>query len=158
VEGAGGSALQPLSQAILLESYRPAKRRATMALFGLGVVVAPVLGATLGGWLTDQYTWRWAFYINIPVGVLALFMINRFVKDPPYIEHAKVGRIDSIRLGLLAIGWRRYKSFWTRVRKTIGSAPRGFGGPSRFSFPRSSFFPFQSFARASVNEPQRFHK
>src|SRR5215470_8267268 len=103
IQGAGGGALQPLSQAILLESFPPAKRGVAMALFGLGVVVAPVLGPTLGGWLTDQYSWRWAFYINIPVGILAVFMVSRFVKDPPYIQHAKVGRIDSIGLGLLAI-------------------------------------------------------
>jgi DHA2 family multidrug resistance protein len=103
IQGAGGGALQPLSQAILLESFPPAKRGVAMALFGLGVVVAPVLGPTLGGWLTDQYTWRWAFYINVPIGVLAVFMILRFVKDPPYIQSAKPGRIDSIGLGLLAV-------------------------------------------------------
>src|SRR3954468_9422179 len=103
LQGAGGGALQPLSQAILLESFPPAKRGAAMAAFGLGVVVAPVLGPTLGGWLTDQYSWRWAFYINIPVGVVAVFMISRFVKDPPYIAKANAGRIDSIGLGLLAI-------------------------------------------------------
>src|SRR6202163_2561439 len=68
VQGAGGGALQPLSQAILLESFPPAKRGAAMAIFALGVVVAPVLGPTLGGYLTDQYSWRWAFYINIPIG------------------------------------------------------------------------------------------
>lgn len=102
-QGAGGGALQPLSQAILLESFPPQKRGIAMALFGLGVVVAPIIGPTLGGWLTDQYSWRWAFYINIPVGILAVFMVSRFVKDPPYIQRAKVGRIDSIGLGLLAI-------------------------------------------------------
>src|SRR6185312_5571772 len=79
VQGAGGGALQPLSQSILLESFPPAKRGAAMAVFAFGVVVAPVLGPTLGGWLTDTYSWRYAFYINIPVGLLALFMINRFV-------------------------------------------------------------------------------
>jgi DHA2 family multidrug resistance protein len=103
VQGAGGGALQPLSQAILTESFPPEKRGMAMGLFGLGVVVAPVLGPTLGGWLTDTYSWRWAFYINIPVGVLALIMISRFIKDPPYIEHAKVGKLDSIGFGLLAI-------------------------------------------------------
>src|SRR5262249_17260746 len=102
-QGAGGGALQPMSQAILLESFPPAKRGVAMALFGLGVVVAPVLGPTLGGWLTDQYSWRWAFYINIPFGILAVSMISRFVKDPPYIAKANPGRIDSIGLGLLAI-------------------------------------------------------
>src|SRR3954469_13517108 len=100
VQGAGGGALQPLSQAILLESFPPAKRGAAMAIFALGVVVAPVLGPTLGGYLTDQYSCRWAFYINIPVGALAVFMISRFVKDPPYIKNAKAGTLDSIGLGL----------------------------------------------------------
>ena len=103
LQGAGGGALQPLSQAILLESFPPAKRGSAMAVFALGVVVAPVLGPTLGGWLTDQYSWRWAFYINIPVGILAISMITRFVQDPPYIRNAKPGKFDSIGLGLLAV-------------------------------------------------------
>jgi MFS transporter, DHA2 family, multidrug resistance protein len=103
VQGAGGGALQPLSQAILLESFPPAKRGLAMAVFGLGVVVAPVLGPTLGGYLTDQYSWRWAFYINIPIGVLAIFMLSRFVTDPPYIKDAKPGKMDAIGFGLLGI-------------------------------------------------------
>ena len=103
VQGAGGGALQPLSQAILLESFPPDKRGAALAVFALGVVVAPVLGPTLGGYLTDAYSWRWAFYINIPIGVLAIFMILRFVEDPSYIKNAKPGRIDGIGLGLLAV-------------------------------------------------------
>ncbi len=68
VQGAGGGALQPLSQSIITESFPPEKRGMAMGLFGLGVVVAPVLGPTLGGWLTDNYSWRWAFYINVPIG------------------------------------------------------------------------------------------
>ncbi len=103
VQGAGGGALQPLSQAILLESFPPQKRGQAMAVFALGVVVAPVIGPTLGGWLTDQYSWRWAFYINIPIGVLAIFMLSRFVTDPPYIRDAKPGGIDGIGFGLLGI-------------------------------------------------------
>jgi MFS transporter, DHA2 family, multidrug resistance protein len=103
VQGAGGGALQPISQAILTESFPPAKRGLAMAFFGLGVVVAPVIGPTLGGWLTDTYSWRWAFWVNIPVGILALFMIGRFVEDPPYIQHAKPGRLDYWGFGLLAL-------------------------------------------------------
>ncbi len=103
IQGAGGGALQPLSQAILLESFPPQKRGLAMAVFALGVVVAPVLGPTFGGWLTDTYSWRWAFYINIPIGILAVFMIMRYVVDPPYIKNAKPGKIDSIGLGLLAV-------------------------------------------------------
>ncbi len=103
VQGAGGGALQPLSQAILLESFPPDKRGTALAVFALGVVVAPVLGPTLGGYLTDAYSWRWAFYINIPIGILAIFMILRYIEDPPYIKNAKPGRIDGIGLGLLAV-------------------------------------------------------
>lgn len=103
IQGAGGGALQPLSQAILLESFPPAKRGAAMAVFAFGVVVAPVLGPTLGGWLTDTYSWRYAFYINIPVGMLALFMINRFIHDPPYIKNAKVKLFDNIGFATLIV-------------------------------------------------------
>jgi MFS transporter, DHA2 family, multidrug resistance protein len=103
VQGAGGGALQPLSQAILLESFPPAKRGAAMAVFAFGVVVAPVLGPTLGGWLTDTYSWRYAFYINIPIGILALYMINRFIIDPAYIKNAKASAFDSIGFGALVV-------------------------------------------------------
>ncbi|MGH9596435.1 MAG: DHA2 family efflux MFS transporter permease subunit [Edaphobacter sp.] len=103
VQGAGGGALQPLSQAILLESFPPAKRGAAMAVFAFGVVVAPVLGPTLGGWLTDTYSCRYAFYINIPIGILALYMIGRFVHDPPYISKAKVSKFDRYGFAALVI-------------------------------------------------------
>ncbi|HSY02425.1 MAG TPA: DHA2 family efflux MFS transporter permease subunit [Acidobacteriaceae bacterium] len=103
VQGAGGGALQPLSQSILLESFPPEKRGAAMALFAFGVVVAPVLGPTLGGWLTDTYSWRYAFYINIPVGALAVFMISRYIHDPEYIKKAKASKFDGLGFGLLAV-------------------------------------------------------
>jgi len=103
VQGAGGGALQPLSQAILLESFPPAKRGQAMAVFAFGVVVAPILGPTLGGWLTDTYSWRYAFYINIPIGLLALYMINRFIHDPAYIKKAKSSAFDSLGFGLLIV-------------------------------------------------------
>jgi len=102
-QGIGGGALQPFSQAILLESFPPQKRGIAMAIFGLGIVVAPIIGPTLGGWITDNYSWRWVFYINIPIGVLAVFMLHTFVEDPPYLKQAKAGRIDIIGLGLLAL-------------------------------------------------------
>ena len=103
LQGAGGGALQPLSQSILLESFPIEKRSMSMAAYGLGIVVAPVLGPTLGGWLTDTWSWRYAFYINIPVGILAVIMISRFVHDPPYIKNAKVGAFDNIGFGLLVV-------------------------------------------------------
>jgi DHA2 family multidrug resistance protein len=103
VQGAGGGALQPLAQAILLESFPKEKRGQAFAVFALGVVVAPVLGPSLGGYLTDTYSWRWAFYINIPIGILAVSMISRYVFDPSYIKNAIAGRFDSIGFGLLAV-------------------------------------------------------
>jgi DHA2 family multidrug resistance protein len=103
LQGVGGGALQPTAQAILLESFPPRKRGAAMAVYGFGVVVAPVLGPTLGGWLTDAYSWRYAFYINIPVGLLAIFMISRFVHDPPYIKQAKAGPFDNLGFALLCL-------------------------------------------------------
>jgi len=103
LQGAGGGALQPLSQSILLESFPPEKRGVAMALFGFGVVCAPVLGPTLGGWLTDAYSWRYAFYINIPVGILAILMIGRFVHDPPHMRGAKSFNFDSIGLSTLVV-------------------------------------------------------
>jgi DHA2 family multidrug resistance protein len=103
IQGAGGGALQPISQSVLLESFPPEKRGAAMAFFAFGVVVAPVLGPTLGGWLTDTYSWRYAFYINIPIGILAVYMISRYVNDPEYISKAKVSKFDTIGLGTLAI-------------------------------------------------------
>jgi len=102
-QGAGGGALQPLSQAILLESFPPQKRGMAMAAFGIGVVVAPIVGPTLGGWLTDDYSWRWAFYINIPVGALAIYLNHKFVEDPPYIKSAKPGSIDAVGFGLMVL-------------------------------------------------------
>ncbi len=104
LQGMGGGALQPIANAVMLESFPPAKRGMAMAVYGLGVVVAPVIGPTLGGWITDNYSWRWVFYINIPVGVVALFLMNRFLEDPPYIKNARPGRIDAIGFGLMALG------------------------------------------------------
>lgn len=106
VQGAAGGALQPLSQAILMESFPPAKRGVAMAIFGMGVVVAPIIGPTLGGWITDNYSWRWIFYINLPIGVLALYMCRAFLEDPPYLKAAKevaAGRVDYIGFGFMAL-------------------------------------------------------
>ncbi len=102
-QGAGGGALQPIAQAVLMESFPPEKRGSAMAVFGLGVVVAPIIGPTLGGWITDNYSWRWIFYINIPIGILAVFMVKTFVQDPPYIRNQKPGGIDYLGFGLMAL-------------------------------------------------------
>ena len=104
LQGMGGGALQPIAQAVLLESFPPSRRGAAMALYGMGVVVAPIIGPTLGGWITDNYSWRWIFYVNLPVGAVAAFMANTFVEDPPYLRNQKPGRIDYIGFGLMALG------------------------------------------------------
>jgi len=102
LQGLCGGALQPLSQAVLLEAFPPQDRGKAMGFWGLGIVVAPVIGPVLGGWLTDSYSWRWVFYINIPVGVAAILMTRAFVFDPPYLRQSG-GKIDYWGIGLLAV-------------------------------------------------------
>jgi MFS transporter, DHA2 family, multidrug resistance protein len=103
IQGAGGGALQPVSQAVMLETFPPEKRGAAMSVYAMGVIVAPILGPTLGGWLTDDYSWRWVFYINIPVGIAAIWMCLRFLEDPPYLRNAPAGKFDSFGVGFLAL-------------------------------------------------------
>lgn len=103
VQGATGGALQPLSQAVLLEAFPPHDRGKAMGFWGLGIVVAPILGPVLGGWLTDNYSWRWVFYINIPVGIASIVMTRMFIFDPPYLR-TESRRIDYWGLGMLAVG------------------------------------------------------
>ncbi len=103
LQGVGGGGMQPLAQAILLESFPQKQHGKAMAAFGMGVIVAPIIGPTLGGWITDSYSWHWIFYINLPVGLLALFMSNIYIEDPPYLRHHFRGAIDSIGFGLMAV-------------------------------------------------------
>ncbi len=103
LQGLSGGILVPISQAIMLESFPPEKRGRAMAAFAIVVIFAPIIGPILGGWITDNYSWRWVFYINIPVGALAFVLTSAFVTDPPYIRR-KGGAIDYIGLALLAIG------------------------------------------------------
>ena len=103
MQGATGGALQPLSQAVLLESFRPEERGKAMGFWGLGIVVAPILGPVFGGWITENYNWRWVFYINLPVGLMSIFMMQRYVFDPAYLKKVARG-IDYWGMGLLVVG------------------------------------------------------
>jgi DHA2 family multidrug resistance protein len=103
LQGASGGVMQPLSQAVMLEAFPREERGKAMAFWGVGIVVAPILGPTLGGWLTDNYSWRWVFYINLPVGIAAFVLIRQFIFDPPYIRRES-NAIDAYGLALLAIG------------------------------------------------------
>src|SRR5882724_4166626 len=102
-QGATGGGLQPLSQAILMEAFPPEKCGKAMAFWALGIVVAPMLGPVLGGWITDSYSWRWLFFINIPIGAAAILMSVMFIHDPPYSKRGK-GGIDYWGIGYLALG------------------------------------------------------
>jgi DHA2 family multidrug resistance protein len=103
IQGATGGALQPLSQAVLLETFKPEDRGRAMGFWAVGIVVAPILGPVVGGWLTENYSWRWVFYINLPVGIIALLMTRMFVFDPPYLRRESQG-IDYWGMGLLVVG------------------------------------------------------
>ncbi len=103
LQGAGGGALQPLAQAILVESFPPEKQGQALGLYALGVVLAPVIGPAFGGYLTDAISWRWAFYINIPVGIFAILMQSRVLEDPPRFKNSNPGKFDGVGFGLLGI-------------------------------------------------------
>jgi DHA2 family multidrug resistance protein len=103
LQGLGGGGLQPLSQAILLETFPRREHGMAMAVFGMGVVMAPIVGPVIGGWITDEWSWRWVFYINLPTGILAVFLTTLFIHDPHYIKR-EVFRIDRWGLFLLTIG------------------------------------------------------
>ncbi|HXU47903.1 MAG TPA: DHA2 family efflux MFS transporter permease subunit [Candidatus Binatia bacterium] len=105
LQGAGGGGLQPSEQAILADTFPPRQRGMAFAVYGMAVVLAPAIGPTLGGWITDNFEWRWIFFINIPVGLLSLLLTQRLIEDPPYLKQEKKNRrIDYIGLGLLAVG------------------------------------------------------
>jgi len=106
LQGAGGGGLQPLAQAILADSFPPEKRGLAFALYAVTVIVAPTVGPTLGGWITDNYSWRWIFFINIPVGILSLLLVYRVIDDPPWakLKAGVAARIDYIGISLLVLG------------------------------------------------------
>jgi len=104
LQGASGGALLPVAQAVVLESFPAGMRGEAMAAYGLGVIVAPIIGPTLGGWITDSYSWRWLFYINVPVGVVAVVLAQMLIEDPPYIRNAARRGIDYFGFLAMAIG------------------------------------------------------
>jgi len=112
LQGVGGGGLAPVEQAILVDTFPPAKRAGAFALYSMAIVTAPVIGPPLGGWITDHFTWRWVFFINVPIGILSLLLTSRLVSDPPqFIEEAKAARqsgklrIDYVGISLIALGF-----------------------------------------------------
>jgi len=106
LQGAGGGGLQPMAQAILADTFPPQQRGLAFALYGITAVTAPTIGPTLGGWITFNYSWRWIFFINLPVGILTLLLVLRFVEDPPYLARIKAAgvKLDYIGIALLTLG------------------------------------------------------
>jgi DHA2 family multidrug resistance protein len=103
-QGFFGGGLQPNQQSIILDTFPPEKRGMAFSITAVATIVAPVLGPTLGGWITDNYTWRWIFFINIPVSALTFFAVSTLVEDPPWVANAPKRKIDTIGLGLIALG------------------------------------------------------
>ena len=106
LQGAGGGGLQPMAQAILADTFPPHQRGLAFALYGITAIMAPTIGPTLGGWITFNYSWRWIFFINLPVGVITWFLVRRFVEDPPYLGRLRSAgvRLDYVGIALLALG------------------------------------------------------
>ncbi|HTR24170.1 MAG TPA: DHA2 family efflux MFS transporter permease subunit [Terriglobales bacterium] len=106
LQGAGGGGLQPMAQAILADTFPPEKRGLAFALYGITAIMAPTIGPTLGGWITFNYTWRWIFFINLPVGVITLLLVRRFVEDPPYLQRLRGAgiKLDYVGIALLTLG------------------------------------------------------
>src|SRR6202140_5181369 len=106
LQGAGGGGLQPMAQAILADTFPPQQRGLAFALYGITAVTAPTIGPTLGGWITFNYSWRWIFFINLPVGIATLFLVYRFVEDPPYLKRLRGAgiKLDYIGIALLTLG------------------------------------------------------
>jgi MFS transporter, DHA2 family, multidrug resistance protein len=106
LQGAGGGGLQPMAQAILADTFPPEKRGLAFALYGITAIMAPTIGPTLGGWITFNYSWRWIFFINLPVGVITWFLVRRFVEDPPYLQKLKKAgvKLDYVGIALLTVG------------------------------------------------------
>jgi DHA2 family multidrug resistance protein len=106
LQGAGGGGLQPMAQAILADTFPPEKRGLAFALYGITAIMAPTIGPTLGGWITFNYSWRWIFFINIPVGIITWLLVRRFVEDPPYLQRLKKAgvKLDYVGIALLTLG------------------------------------------------------
>jgi DHA2 family multidrug resistance protein len=106
IQGAAGAAMVPSSQAILMETFPPAEQQLAMATWGVGLMVAPIMGPTLGGWITDNWNWRWNFYINVPIGIIAFLMVSAFVQDPPFLRQhrARSAKVDYVGIACLVVG------------------------------------------------------
>ena len=128
LQGVGGGGMQPLAQSILLESFPPEKHGKAMALYGTGIVVAPVVGPTLGGWITDSYSWRWIFYINVPVGVFAFFLASVLIEDPPYLRKKVESAIDGLGFGLMALWLGTLQLVLDKGQEADWFEPTGFAG------------------------------
>ena len=103
LQGLGGGALQPISQAILLETFPPYQHGMAMAIFGIGIMFGPIIGPLMGGWITDNWSWHWIFYVNVPIGIISILMVLLFIVNPPYMERTKM-KIDAWGLFFLVVG------------------------------------------------------
>ena len=126
----GGGGLAPSEQAILADTFPVAKRGQAFAVYGMAVVVAPAIGPTLGGWITDNFNWHWIFFINIPIGLLSLFLSNRMVEDPPFLKQQRAAimrdkpKVDFTGLGWSRSAWAAWKLCSTKGRRRTGLAIR----------------------------------
>ena len=128
LQGLGGGGMAPSEQAIIADTFPPAKRSAAFALYGVAVIVAPTVGPTIGGWITDNYSWHWIFFINVPIGIISLLLVHWLVVEPPVLEKEREARLSqgvASRLDVASCWWRYSsavsRSCSIRARRTTGS-------------------------------------
>lgn len=131
IQGLGGGAIMPIGQAVMMEEFPVEERGVAMSVFGFGVIFAPIIGPTLGGWITDTYSWHWIFLINVPVGIIAVILGNLFIEDPPYAKKGKVQKVDYIGFILLIIWLFSLQIVLDNGQNPTGSAQDGFAGQRR---------------------------
>jgi MFS transporter, DHA2 family, multidrug resistance protein len=132
IQGAAGAAMMPLSQAILLETFPVEEHTLAMTTFGIGMMAAPVIGPTLGGWITENWSWRWNFYINLPIGAFAALMVFAYVHDPEYLHRQRgSGKIDYAGLVLITAGLGLFQVVMGGADRMVGLQPSGLGTEQR---------------------------
>lgn len=150
LQGAGGGGIVPISQALMMESFPKEKRGTAMSVFGMGVIIAPIVGPVLGGWITDNWSWPWIFFINVPFGCLAAILASKMLYNPPYSHRQKDVKIDGLGFFFLTMWLLCLQVFLIKVIMPIGSMQLGFAGYSVYLVFQEFYFRITNFQKNTL--------